>query len=526
MDFESAFRLRFWINLGRREDRRVETEARLAEAGVVAERIAGVDGRTVNTTGNDHRISRIELGEEDAWPGGGKAKGRRPLMPLKDGEGRAGKEAGQDTRATSAGVVNGVEETRGYESPGRFALALTQRLVLREAARRRAPAVLLLEDDVVFHPNFKALVAAVELPDDWGIFYLGCAHAVRPEWAGTRVVRVRRAVDMHAVAIRASHYRRVMKMLDRHRKADAGVPKASDQYLALLHDEIPTYAAYPNLAWQDVSDSNLMHAKYSNYTSDGRQKNWVGAVTGLLDEAVGGNSQLTIDSPDEKGRDEPGASEPRKRGWSVHHQGAKEVNKTVGRGSLPTLGLLFLTRGDVNHPAVWREFVAEAPGRTRVFSHAKFPSRLRGGFLDRTGIPERFETEWGGISLVRASRAMLLEALDDASLTHFVLLSEACVPVRPLPEILRRLEIDPRPQFGFKTLKEAVARHAARVGAVPEIPAGCWRFTSQWWLMDRAAAVFAAGPDYTPLFEKMVVPDEAYFATVLAMQGYPLRARW
>jgi hypothetical protein len=186
------------------------------------------------------------------------------------------------------------------------------------------------------------------------------------------------------------------------------------------------------------------------------------------------------------------------------------------------LGLLFLTRGDVNQPTIWREFVEEAPERVRVFSHPKFPERLKGGFLEGTAIKEQFETKWGDISLVRASRAMLLEALEDESLTHFALLSEACVPVRPLLEVLRRLELDPRPQFGFKTLKEASARHASRIGAVPEVPAGCWRFTSQWWLLDRTAAILAAGPDYTPLFETMFVPDEGYFATVLAMQGYPL----
>lgn len=190
--------------------------------------------------------------------------------------------------------------------------------------------------------------------------------------------------------------------------------------------------------------------------------------------------------------------------------------------SRPRVGLLFLTRGEVNHPRIWREFVDEAPGRVRVFSHPKFPAQVKGGFLDGTSIRERFETKWGDISLVRASRAMLLEALKDESLTHFALLSEACVPVRPLPEILKRLELDSRPQFGFKTLKEASARHASRIGAVPEVPAGCWRFTSQWWLLDRTAAILAAGQHYTPLFEKMFVPDEAYFATVLAMQGYPL----
>jgi hypothetical protein len=188
----------------------------------------------------------------------------------------------------------------------------------------------------------------------------------------------------------------------------------------------------------------------------------------------------------------------------------------------PKLALLFLTRSDVNHPRIWREFVAEAPERVRVLSHVKNPRAVQPGFLQRTAIKQRFPTEWGGIGLVSASRALLLEALEDESLTHFVLLSESCVPIRPLPEILRRLELDPRPQFGFKTLKNASTRHASRAKGVPQVPDGCWRFQSQWWLLDRIAAVFAAGQDFTELFGKMVIPDEAYFATMLSMQGYPL----
>ena len=43
MDFETSFPMRFWINLGRREDRRVETEARLEELGLTAERFVAVD---------------------------------------------------------------------------------------------------------------------------------------------------------------------------------------------------------------------------------------------------------------------------------------------------------------------------------------------------------------------------------------------------------------------------------------------------------------------------------------------------
>jgi hypothetical protein len=63
MEFKKAFPLRFWINLGRREDRRNETEARLAEAGVVAERFGALDGRTKKPEARDKRQEGAGLGE-------------------------------------------------------------------------------------------------------------------------------------------------------------------------------------------------------------------------------------------------------------------------------------------------------------------------------------------------------------------------------------------------------------------------------------------------------------------------------
>lgn len=402
-------------------------------------------------------------------------------------------------------------------------MALTQRLAIREAARRKAPAVLLLEDDVVFHPNFRVLIESVELPEDWGIFYLGCAHQRPPEWAGARVVRSKSAVDTHSIAVRAPYYKRVMEMLDRHGKPEPGVAKASDQFIAQLHGEIPAYACYPNLAWQDVSSSDLLGVEYCNYNADGFQRNWKDAVVGLLEEAVCGKNPEARTQSEEGGEEEVRTSNVELRTSNEKRQNGGKMPQP--RSKKPRLGLLFLTRGDVNHPQIWREFVAEAPERVRLFCHAKFHGELKGGFLEGSEIGEHFETVWGGIGLVKATRAMLLEALEDVTLTHFVLLSESCVPIRPLPEILRRLELDPRPQFGFKTLKDASLRQGPRAEGVPQMPKGCWRFQSQWWLLDRVTATISAGQDFTEMFEKMAMPDEAYFATVLNMQGYPLEGQ-
>ena len=156
MTFEEAFPLCFYINLGRRQDRRVDTEERLEAAGIKAIRFPAVDA--------------LHFSE------------KYQRAPLPDDFSKFSEL--EQARLRKA------REVRGYDSPGRYALALTQRMAIREAKRRKMDAVMLLEDDVVLHPNFANLFQSVHLPDDWGIFYLGCSHQQKPEWVGARCVKL------------------------------------------------------------------------------------------------------------------------------------------------------------------------------------------------------------------------------------------------------------------------------------------------------------------------------------------------
>jgi len=421
MDFEKTFPLRYYINLGRREDRRTELEWHLDQVGISAQRFPAVDSRFC----------------------------RNP---------------------------------RGYESKGRYALALTIRLAIRKAKQLKSPSLLLLEDDAILHPNFRELIARMELPDDWGIFYLGCQHTSRPEPHSVGIVKVSRALDSHAWAIHESAYDDVARAMNIYNKPIPNLPLASDQFVAKLHSKIPTYACYPNLAWQSVDDSDLTGTTYSLYGKSGLQRNHPGIHENLLNEMV---SPISLKKP-------------------------------------VKLALLFLTRENVNHPQIWDEWIAQDSGRIKVFSHVKNPDQLKGDFLKGTQIDAHFETEWGEVSLVKASLALLKEALKDDSITHFALVSESCVPVQPLKRIILRLTHDPRSRFGFRDWQKASAASKHRALKAPSVPQDCWRFHQQWWLLDRPTAVFATRRDYTSQFRAMFAPDEGYFGTTLSMEGYPV----
>lgn len=460
MDFEKTFPVRYCINLGRRADRRGETEWRLEQVGITAERFPAVDARFVGKMA----LERKKAANAVITQVNSDASSVCPESKLPD------------------------EAVRGYSSSGRYALALAQRLAIRQARIRRAEAVLLLEDDVVPHPNLLALLETVELPDDWGMLFLGCQHLEEPTPCAPGIVRVKHAVDTHAVAIHSRWFNRVIAALDAHGKPTPNHPLASDRFLAALQAEIPSYACFPNLAWQANESSDLTHTTYSNYESGGSQKHRHEINERAFARMTG--TRLAM----------PGTADCK-------------------------VGLLFLSRGDVHHPKIWREFVGEHPERVRVFSHPKFPDAVHGGFLDGTVIPEHFETAWGSVSLVKASLALLRRALEDESLSHFVLLSESCVPVRPLSEMIRRLRMNPRSRFGWKSLDRSTDLLKERAARLPQIPAGCWRFQQQWWLLDRMAAEWVARADYTDIFAAMTIPDEAYFGTVLSLLGYPVEDR-
>src|SRR4030095_5583440 len=60
---------------------------------------------------------------------------------------------------------------------------------------------------------------------------------------------------------------------------------ATDRLLAELHKTIPTYAAWPNLAWQLEDESDIVCHRYSNYDQlSGRQRNFPEAIDGLKEE--------------------------------------------------------------------------------------------------------------------------------------------------------------------------------------------------------------------------------------------------
>ena len=110
-------------------------------------------------------------------------------------------------------------------------------------------------------------------------------------------------------------------------------------------------------------------------------------------------------------------------------------------GRLPKVALLFLTRGPMPLEPIWKQFLA--PFNTKwstwedffsIYIHPapgfSYPSSsLFSGHV----VPNPVQAHWGNHSIVEAERLLLRTALKDSRNTHFVLLSEATIPIYPAP---------------------------------------------------------------------------------------------
>ncbi len=155
----------------------------------------------------------------------------------------------------------------------------------------------------------------------------------------------------------------------------------------------------------------------------------------------------------------------------------------------------------------------------------KYPEKIKSPWLREALISERVETEWGKVSLVQASLALLKAALQDADNQWFVLLSDSCAPIKPFRYLQRELKWDGRSRLYWETYGEVAQRHrikAQRAEALHSVRPMYVRFHPQWWLLNRDAAEAVCEDDFTEHFQDVFAADEMYFGTALRMKGYPL----
>jgi hypothetical protein len=143
-------------------------------------------------------------------------------------------EAGLEVDRQPGVPKRSVKDCRGFYRPQRYACSLAKRMAIRGGRRTGAPAVVLFEDDIVLAPDLHERLAEIELPEDWGIFFLGCRHRERPVPHAPGLVRVTRAVDHHAMVIRAERIGEVLRGLSGHGKGAPATIRFCDDKMSWI----------------------------------------------------------------------------------------------------------------------------------------------------------------------------------------------------------------------------------------------------------------------------------------------------
>ena len=132
--------------------------------------------------------------------------------------------------------------------------------VVREARNRRAPSVLIFEDDVVFDEelNKKFSGYAGQIPVDWDMILLGGSHWEEPLRQSDNVFKVISTAASHAYALKHTAYDAFIALNGRAiHPVDVGN--------TILQRDFNCYCLMPHLAWQEDGYSNIAGRRTSTW---------------------------------------------------------------------------------------------------------------------------------------------------------------------------------------------------------------------------------------------------------------------
>jgi len=186
------------------------------------------------------------------------------------------------------------------------------------------------------------------------------------------------------------------------------------------------------------------------------------------------------------------------------------------------LAFLFMCKDELHHPVVWNEYLRGHDAATFFINLNEkgggWEAPLSGRIVSQTQVSS--DT---GIHL-SAMLDLLKSSLADSTATHFIFVSDSCVPVRSLEELERSLRLDPRSRIKtipWSRLRRADLLKAQRAENIAGIRKELVHFHDVWIILSREDAELVTKQNWAPVFEGTQCPEEYYFATVLVAEGFP-----
>jgi len=139
-------------------------------------------------------------------------------------------------------------------------LILTNIKILEEAKKQNLDSILIMEDDVVFHPSFSEIENKLSrVPRNWHCLYFGGNHNLHkgekpPAMIDEDICRIHKTFTTHCVAIKSGMYKVILDELK------SGVPsKPLDVIYTDLQRRFNFYCFYPAVALQRAGYSDIQN---------------------------------------------------------------------------------------------------------------------------------------------------------------------------------------------------------------------------------------------------------------------------
>lgn len=187
------------------------------------------------------------------------------------------------------------------------------------------------------------------------------------------------------------------------------------------------------------------------------------------------------------------------------------------------LAFLFLTIGKHKSEESWKLFFNNIdPLLYNIYCHPKNEKLLSNSFLKSHIIPDRVNTKWGDISLVKATLCLLKYSyLDDNKNKYFILISDSCVPIIDFSTIYKKITNNNNKSIIHYKL---INNREDRYNRLPlffknKIDYKYFYSQHQWMVLNRYHTNIFINNDFTNIFSKMHAADEHYFIIILYLKG-------
>ena len=181
------------------------------------------------------------------------------------------------------------------------------------------------------------------------------------------------------------------------------------------------------------------------------------------------------------------------------------------------IAFLFLTRKNHNSELCWNIFFKNIENKLySIYCHPKnTPDQ---DFLKKNLVSNIIPTKWADISLVRATLILLSNAYKDLDNTHFILLSESCIPIVSFNYLYKSLSKNNNSCIHFKHLSNKLNRYQQLMYNIKnKLSFEHFYCQHQWMLLIRDDVKFFISRDLTSYFSKIPVSDEHYFISLIVL---------